>query len=190
MANLTFSKKGVPMGRNKSKADHKNKAWTGSEDGYIKLAVEKGLSAATVAAKLGRSIAAVQNRKWFLGLEGRFSNSPRGLARNETKRTAKTVNTVKAVDSIQLSDDELPQGLRLMTLESGVPLPSRGNRNDEAREQMRNLFTKMKVGQSFVVPRKLVHVGVYLINKEFDDYRVKTSATSAEKKFFRIFRIA
>jgi hypothetical protein len=77
-----------------------------------------------------------------------------------------------------------------MVLETGVPLPSRGNRNEEARSQMRSLFNQMKVGQSFVVPRKLVHVGVYLINKEFDGYKIKTSATSTDKKFFRIFRVA
>jgi hypothetical protein len=178
MANLTFSEKGVPMGRNKSKAANKHKQWSPAEDNYIRMAVEAGTPSSVVASKLGRSIAAVQGRKWNLGIEGRFGNSPRGLG----KRT-------KAAKAPQ-AEAQSTNGLRTMVLESGVPLPSRGNRNEEARSQMRNLFNQMKVGQSFVVPRKLVHVGVYLINKEFEGYKIKTSATAADKKFFRIFRVA
>lgn len=175
MANLTFSEKGVPMGRNKSKAANKNKQWSPAEDNYIRMAVEAGTPSSVVAAKLGRSIASVQNRKWSLGIEGRFGYSLRGAQKKETAAKA-TVPTVS--------------GMKIMVLETGVPIPSRGNRNEEARNEMRSLFTQMKKGQSFVVPRKLVHVGVYLINKEFEGYKIKTSATSPEKKFFRIFRIA
>jgi hypothetical protein len=177
MANLTFSEKGVPMGRNKSKAANKNKQWSPAEDNYIRMAVEAGTPSSVVASKLGRSIAAVQGRKWSLGIEGRFGNSPRG-----TRKGTKTAAPAPVAQATN--------GLRTMVLESGVPLPSRGNRNEEARSQMRSLFGQMKVGQSFVVPRKLVHVGVYLINKEFEGYKIKTSATAADKKFFRIFRVA
>jgi hypothetical protein len=175
MANLTFSDKGVPMGRNKSKAARKHKQWTAAEDNYIRMAAEAGTVSSVVASKLGRSIASVQNRKWSLGVEGRFGNSPRGIRKKETAMKT-TVAT--------------PSGMKIMVLETGVPIPSRGTRNEEARGEMRKLFTQMKKGQSFVVPSKLVHVGVYLINKEFEGYKIKTSATSPEKKFFRIFRIA
>lgn len=164
------------MGRNKSKADNKNKQWSTAEDNYIKLAVEQGLPSSVVASKLGRSIASVQNRKWGLGIEGRFGNSPRGSRKKSVAVKTPAVQT--------------PQGLKVMTLETGVPMPSRGNRNEEARDQMRSLFNKMTVGQSFVVPRKLVHVGVYLINREFEGYKIRTSATTPDKKFFRIFRVA
>jgi len=179
MANLTFSEKGVPMGRNKSKAANKNKQWSAAEDNYIRMAVEAGTPSSVVASKLGRSIAAVQGRKWSLGIEGRFGNSPRGSRKKESASKATGAKVT-----------ETPNGLRTMVLETGVPMPSRGNRNEEARSQMRSLFNQMKVGQSFVVPRKLVHVGVYLINKEFEGYKIKTSATSTDKKFFRIFRVA
>jgi hypothetical protein len=177
MANLTFSEKGVPMGRNKSKAANKNKQWSAAEDNYIRMAVEAGTPSSVVASKLGRSIASVQNRKWNLGIEGRFGNSPRGSRKKTENKSTKTTQ-------------QTPNGLKVLVLETGVPLPSRGNRNEEARTQMRGLFNQMKVGQSFVVPRKLVHVGVYLINKEFEGYKIRTSATAADKKFFRIFRVA
>jgi len=183
MANLTFSEKGVPMGRNKSKAANKNKQWSSAEDNYIRMAVEAGTPSSVVASKLGRSIAAVQGRKWNLGIEGRFGNSPRGT-RKGTKAAVAPATAAPAAEA------QATNGLRTMVLESGVPLPSRGNRNEEARGEMRKLFGQMKVGQSFVVPRKLVHVGVYLINKEFEGYKIKTSATAADKKFFRIFRVA
>jgi hypothetical protein len=179
MANLTFSEKGVPMGRNKSKAANKNKQWSPAEDNYIRMAVEAGTPSSVVASKLGRSIASVQGRKWGLGIEGRFGNSPRGTRKG-----------TKPAPVAQAPEVQATNGLRTMVLESGVPLPSRGNRNEVARDQMRKLFGQMKVGQSFVVPRKLVHVGVYLINKEFEGYKIKTSATAADKKFFRIFRVA
>jgi len=175
MANLTFSDKGVPMGRNKSKAANKHKQWSAAEDNYIRMAVEAGTPSSVVASKLGRSIASVQNRKWSLGIEGRFGNSPRGSRKREV---------------VAKAAPQVVGGMKIMVLETGVPVPSRGNRNEEARGQMRSLFSQMKPGQSFVVPRKLVHVGVYLINKEFEGYKIKTSATSPEKKFFRIFRIA
>jgi hypothetical protein len=178
MANLTFSKKGIPMGRNKSKADNKNKQWSKAEDNYIKLAVEEKLPSSIVASKLGRSIASIQNRKWTLGIEGRFGNSPRGSRKQEKVATRSNPAA------------QTPQGLKIMTLETGVPMPSRGNRNEEAREQMRGLFNKMTVGQSFVVPRKLVHIGVYLITKEFEGYKIRTSATTPDKQYFRIFRVA
>jgi hypothetical protein len=76
-------------------------------------------------------------------------------------------------------------------MESNVPIPSRGaGANEEARVKMRELFSKMNVGQSFVVPRKMVHVAKYITDKEFPAFKIKTSATSADKKFHRIFRVA
>jgi len=60
MANLTFSKNGVPMGRNKSTAENNSSRWTAQEDNYLKMALEEGLPSVEVAAKLGRSIASLQ----------------------------------------------------------------------------------------------------------------------------------
>ena len=175
MANLTFSKKGIPMGRNKSQADNKSKQWSSAEDNYIRMAVEQGLCTATVAAKLGRTKASVQNRKWNLGIEGRFGSSK-----------GKSVVAPKAT-----KEAKVPKGIQLFTLESNVPIPSKGKgANEEARNHMRALFNKIQIGQSFVVPKGMVHVVSHLAKKEYEAFRIRTSATSAEKKFFRIFRVA
>lgn len=178
MANLTFSKKGIPMGRNKSQADNKSKQWSSAEDNYIRMAVEQGLCTATVASKLGRTVASVQNRKWNLGIEGRFGSSK-----------GKKVAAPKAVKMTK--EYKAPKGIQLFTLESNVPIPSKGKgANEEARNHMRDLFNKIQVGQSFVVPKGMVHVVSHLVKKEYEAFKIRTSATSAEKKFFRIFRVA
>lgn len=178
MANLTFSKKGVPMGRNKSQADNKNSQWSEAEDNYLRMAVEKGICAGTVASKLGRTEHSVKNRKWMLGIKGRFP-SAKGKGIKAPASTKQTPFTEKA-----------PKGLQLFQMESNVPVPSRGaSANEEARNRMRELFSRMNVGQSFVVPRKMVHVAKYITDKEFPAFKIKTSATSADKKFHRIFRV-
>ena len=179
MANVTFSKKGVPMGRNKSQADNKNSQWSAAEDNYLRMAVEKGICAGTVASKLGRTEHSVKNRKWMLGIEGRFPSS-KGKGIKAPASTPQQVTTEKA-----------PKGLQLFQMESNVPLPSGGrSANEEARNRMRALFSQMEVGQSFVVPQKMTHVAKYITDKEFPAFKIKTSATSADKKFHRIFRVA
>jgi hypothetical protein len=55
---------------------------------------------------------------------------------------------------------------------------------------MRALFSQMEVGQSFVVPQKMTHVAKYITDKEFPAFKIKTSATSQDKKFHRIYRVA
>lgn len=55
MANLTFSKNGVPMGRNKSTAENKHSAWTLDEDKYIIKSCAENVTAPEMAAKLGRT---------------------------------------------------------------------------------------------------------------------------------------
>jgi len=124
--NLTFSKNGVPMGRNKSTAENNSSRWTAQEDNYLKMAL---------------------------------TATP-------------------------------PQGIQLFKIETGVPLPARNGRNEQARSQVRNIFNQIQIGQSFVVPKNMVHVAQYIVNKEFQSYKIRTSATSADKKFFRIYRVA
>jgi hypothetical protein len=76
-------------------------------------------------------------------------------------------------------------------LETGIPVPSKGGRtSSEERNQAREVLSKMYPGQSFVVPRRLVHVVRHLANMEFESYKIKASAIAADKKFFRIFRLA
>jgi hypothetical protein len=79
----------------------------------------------------------------------------------------------------------------IFQLETGIPVPSKGGRtSSEERNQAREVLTKMYPGQSFVVPRRLVHVVRHLANMEFEAYKIKASAIAADKKFFRIFRLA
>lgn len=170
------------MGRSKSSAENNSSRWTAQEDNYLKMALEEGHTSSEVAARLGRSIASIATRKWTLNLEGRFGRSPKGSTRNFTNRRSKSnsVNTEYAA----------PKGIELFKIESGVPLPTRNGRNEEAREQLRKIFNQIQAGQSFVVPKNLVHVAHYIVNKEFEAYKIRTSATSADKKFFRIYRVA
>jgi hypothetical protein len=179
MANVTFSKKGVPMGRNKSQADNKNSQWSEAEDNYIRMAIENGICAGTVASKLGRTEISVKSRKFILGIEGRFARAK-----------SKGIKTPSSPVS-QMVVEKAPKGLQLFQMESNVPLPSGGrSANEEARNRMRALFSQMEVGQSFVVPQKMTHVAKYITDKEFPAFKIKTSATSADKKFHRIFRVA
>lgn len=186
MANLTFSKKGKPMGRSKAVKEGQKRRWTPEEDNYLRIALEEGKDASTVAARLGRSRFSVTCRKSELGIEGRFARArkssapaPKTAPKASPARPKKTVATLSG-----------PDGLQLMVLETNVPLPSKATKNDEAREKIRGLLKEMKVGNSFVVPRKLVHVATYVASREFEDYKLRTSATSPEKQFYRIFRLA
>jgi hypothetical protein len=178
MANLTFSKKGVPLGRNKSKAENNSARWSQKEDAYIRIAVEKGLSAAEVGAKLGRSIASVLNRKSTLKIEGRFAFSPRGSQRTATQRKKRKA----AAETVQT-------GIQILKIETGIPIPTKG-RNDEQRQEIRNILKKIETGQSFVVPKNLVHVVRYLAKTEFEAYRMRSSPTSGDKQFYRLHRVA
>ena len=174
---ITFSKNGKPMGRTKSTMVRKNKQWTAEEDNYIRIAIQEGRSTAEVSARLGRSVAAISGRKWSLGIEGRLSSS-KGKKGNKMDR-----------NSVASSTPILSFGSGIMELESGIPLPTKNSRNEEARNRMRNLFNQMRQGQSFVVPKNLLHVAAHLAKKEFVGYKTRSSATSPDKQFYRIFRV-
>lgn len=175
MANVTFSKNGVPMGRNKSTDENNHSRWTADEDNYIRTACAQNVTARVIAAKLGRSAASVHSRKWTLGIKNDTS-----VRRKNLPKTPKTNYT---------SEYKAPKGLELFKLESGVPVPSRGGRNEKDRQQIRSILERMQVGQSFVVPKGMVHVATYIANKEFQAYKLRTSATDSDKKFYRIFRL-
>jgi len=174
---ITFSKNGKPMGRTKSTMVRKNKQWTAEEDNYIRIAIQEGLSTAEVSARLGRSIASIAGRKWALGIEGRLSSS-KGKKGTKMNRHA-----------IANPAPSLSFGSGIMELESGIPLPTKSSRNEEARTKMRSLFNQMRQGQSFVVPKNLLHVASHLAKKEFTGYKTRSSATSPDKNFYRIFRV-
>jgi hypothetical protein len=82
-----------------------------------------------------------------------------------------------------------PSGVQLFALESGIPVPSKGG-NEELKNKIRGTFNRMEVGQSFVINKEVLNSTVYIAKNEFGAYRIKTSATSPDKKFFRIFRLA
>jgi hypothetical protein len=182
MANLTFSKKGVPMGRNKSASVNASSQWSEAEDNYLRMTAEQNMSANMVASKLGRTTASVHTRKWNLGIKNN-----RSVPRIKAPKNAKPMVSPKS----QMVVEKTPKGIQLFKMESNVPMPSRGSRsNEEARNNIRNLFSQMNVGQSFVVPQKMVHVAKYISDKEFPAFKIKTSATTQDKKFHRIFRVA
>lgn len=173
----TFSKNGKPMGRPKSTMERKNKHWTPEEDNYIRIAVQEGLSTAAVSARLGRTVASIQGRKWYLGIEGRLASS-KGKKGTKVNRNSVANNQIPT----------LQFGSGILELESGIPMPTKNSRNEDARNKMRSLFGQMKPGQSFVVPKNLLHVATHLAKKEYQEYKLRSTATSSDKKFYRIFR--
>lgn len=136
------------------------KIWTNNDDEKLIQLVKEGLPSRVIGEKLERSTLSIQSRRHLLKKE--------------------------KVHNVELASN----GLALMVLEDGIQPPPGRSKNEELRNQLRKLFENMKVGQSFVVPRKVVHIIHYLINSEFESYRIRTSAISSDKQFFRIFRIA
>jgi len=178
MANLTFSNKGVPMGRNKSTPVNSNAQWSLEEDKFLRMAAAQNMSAGLIASKLGRTSASVYQRKWLLDIQ-----NDKTMPRIKAPKAAK----VKAAPVHR----EAKAGVQLFQLESGIPVPERGNRGDmQAKMQIRSAFDRIQVGQSFVINKEVLHSTVYIAKNEFGAYRIKTSATSPDKKFFRIFRLA
>jgi hypothetical protein len=177
----TFSKNGKPMGKTPSNSVNKNNRWSKDEDNYLSLALKEGISATEVAARLGRTKNAVYFRKLTLGLDGAFARA-KGY-KHEPKS--------KLVSPEQVTSVTSHNEFAIFQLETGIPVPSKGGRtSSEERNQAREVLSKMYPGQSFVVPRRLVHVVRHLANMEFEAYKIKASAIAADKKFFRIFRLA
>ena len=184
MANskLTFSNKGIPMGRNKSASVNASSQWSAAEDNYLRMTAEQNMPAGMVASKLGRTPASVYTRKWILGIKNNHA-VPRVKAPKATKVVSKPqIVKVKTSKS---------SGMNLFALETGVPVPQRGYRgNEEVRSKIIGTLERMNPGQSFVIEKGMLNPTVHLAKTQFQAYRIKTSATSADKKFYRIFRLA
>lgn len=178
----TFSKNGKPMGRTPSAAENKNARWSKEEDNYLAIALREHIPASDVAARLGRTKNSIYFRKISLKLEGEFGRSKKPGRQPKARL-------------FQNTSDAIPAGIELMKLESGIPVPKRGTRvNESERNSIRQLLSKMGIGQSFVVTKNMVHVVRFLASKEFEAYKIKASLIApvqgAERKFFRIFRLA
>lgn len=181
-----FSKNGKPMGRTPSAAENKNARWSKEEDNYLAIALREHIPASDVAARLGRTKNSIYFRKITLNLEGEFGRSKKPGRQPKAR-------LFQANEAQQQTPT--PAGITLFQLESGIPLPKRGARtNDADRNSIRELLRKMNVGQSFVVTRNLVHIARQIAGKEFEAYDIKASAIApvagSEKRFFRIFRLA
>lgn len=182
---LTFSKKGKPLGPNRNPKEGEKRQWSRAEDNYLRMAVRDGISLETVCARLGRTRYSVVCRKSKLGIEGRFSK----IRKTQGSKVA-VERQLGLFDQVKAAKPE-KTGVQVMVLESGFEVPNRGRKqNEEARQKMRGLFEQMKTGQSFVVPKNLLYVATHVANREFSSYKIRTSATSPEKAFYRIFRTA
>lgn len=178
-----FSKNGLPLGRPSVSPKNKSSRWTPQEDAYLKQALKEGKTATEVASRLGRTTVSVLSRKHlFFKDEGKFSK----------KRTRKS-----AVRTIQISQP-IPQPtsivekapFELFTLETGIPMPQKGKKpNTVEMDRIRKLFDIMAPGQSFAIPKNLVHIARKIANNEYGAYRIKVSATAKDQLFFRVFRM-
>lgn len=153
------------------------KRWSKLEDSYITLSLQKGLPTSEIAKTLNRTSGSVSTRKWALGLEGRFKSSERGTKIQSTKR-------------IGLVQDPNQEFVETFKLESGIPIPTRKERNPEAKSRARIILAQMKPGQSFVVPKSDLYFVKAVYKAEFEAYKIKITPTLPNGKFFRIFRVA
>lgn len=74
-------------------------------------------------------------------------------------------------------------GFELFTLEDGAPLPRRGYHDSELANKLIDLLSKMKVKQSFVIPKSKKSYLDVVVKKEFPQYKVLRSAILPEKTF-------
>lgn len=154
-------------------SNKKTTRFTPSEDTMIREAIASGVTLKNLSVALGKSESSISGRKYYLKLEGRF-----GSGKSAPANVSKSNEQVKEAEKITL-----------FILEDDVPMPSR-TRNEEERNKIREILKVMRVNQSFALPRNLSHVAVHLIKTEFPEYKIKCSATSKEKKFYRIYRLA
>lgn len=172
-----FSTNGKVLGRPKQgSVERSNKQWSQEEDKFLSIAVEAGMTVNDVASRLQRGRFSIMQRKWVLGVPGRFKKS---------SRKPKSFSDV-------LETPSQPGSIQLFKLESNVTIPKRGSatKNQEARIKIRDLFNQMKPGQSFVVPKDLLHPVYHIVRTEFEAYKISRSKTTQDGKFFRIFRVA
>jgi hypothetical protein len=175
-----FSTNGKVLGRpTQGSLDRSNKQWSQEEDQFLAIAVEAGMTVNDVASRLQRGRVSIMQRKWVLGVPGRFKKSSR------KKKTI--LDVLKPQPKTQTSSNSI----ELFKLESNVSIPTRGatTKNQEARIKIRSLFSQMKPGQSFVVPKELIHPVYHLARTEFEAYKISRSKTTQDGKFFRIFRV-
>lgn len=167
-------------------AEFKKTRWTVSEDTILRESLISNKSAEDVAALLNRTKDSVTTRKWHLKLEGRF----KAPVKSEIPTTQSTVKVNGKTQGVESANEDP----FLWKIEKNVPLPSRGSGSKEATElliqKVKNLMEKINVGESFVVPRNAVRHIASVAKNEYEAYRIRTSATSKEKKFYRVFRIA
>lgn len=156
-------------------AQKTKKRWSASEDTYLSLALNDGLSAQEVARNLGRTPASVTGRKISLGLDGRFSRSTKAV-----------IETNKVIRAMQKDSDE-PE---VFELEDGVPMPNRLSRYSVEREKLRATLSQIEPGQSFAMTGNLVNAARLLATSEFPEIKLKIVHTTPDKKFARVFRVA
>ena len=177
-----FSKNGKPLGK-VSQDGNRNKKWTAEEDMYLAIAVKEQIPVTQVANRLGRTKHAIVFRKHTIGLQGSFG-------RAERLKNPKPTSWLSTVTKNHAPVENQQEDPLTFVLETGIPLPARSRSNEEDKNRLRAIFDKMMTGQSFVVPRKMVHVAKHLANLEYEAYQLKTSCLSVDKKFFRIYRVA
>jgi len=153
-------------------SNKKTTRFTPSEDTMIREAVASGVTLKNLSQALGKSESSISGRKYYLKIEGRFGTG------SKPKVVVKNNEPVNATEEINL-----------FLLEDNVPLPSR-TRNEADRNKIREIFKVMQVNQSFAVPRLLSYVATNLAKTEFPEFKIKCTATSQEKKFYRIHRLA
>ena len=81
-------------------------------------------------------------------------------------------------------------GFELFTIENDAPLPKRGFQDKEMAKKINDLLAKIKVKQSFVIPKSNKSYVDLIVKKDYPEYRILRSAILPDKNFFRVYRLA
>lgn len=76
----------------------------------------------------------------------------------------------------------------LFNLESGIEVPAR-TRLTEVRKTVRSLLSKMKINQSFVVPKGSIGTVRKVAKEEFPRKRLLAATITPGKNLIRVFRV-
>lgn len=80
--------------------------------------------------------------------------------------------------------------LAILTIETGVPLPERGERDPEFNAKVRGIIGKLKIGQSFVVTKQKLGTVAALAKKDFPEFHLRKAIILPGKTFCRFWRVS
>jgi len=101
-----------------------------------------------------------------------------------TKKNAVTKKSAQSTKS-----PTPPKGLELFKLETGIPVPPRGQHDPQFIIMITGVLKDMKPKQSFAFPKKKQAAISKIAKNDFPKYKMRFSTIQPDKKFVRVFRL-